>query len=258
MSLLFREDELAVVEHVELARQTRPDRRLEPLASQLGRETRGPPVVAASDGAIANFDAHRVGAYTGYDRSLVTVAPAARERILESAYELFSTRRVRAVGVEEVIERADVAKATLYRHFPSKDDLVLAFLRRREEVWTHGWVETEARRRGSSPEQRLLSIFDLFDEWFHRADFEGCSFINVMLETASLDHPIGRASADHLENIRGVLGQLAEEAGLRDPDEFAKSFHIRMKGSIVQAGEGDVEAAARAKEMARSLIEKYR
>ena len=188
----------------------------------------------------------------------MSVEPAARERILESAYDLFSRKGVRAVGVEEVIERAAVAKATLYRHFPSKDDLVLAFLRRREEVWTHGWVEAEARRRGASPEDRLLAIFDLFDEWFHRDDFEGCAFINVLLETANLKHPIGRASADHLENIRGILGTLADEAELHDPDEFAKSFHILMKGSIVQAGEGDLEAAARAKEMARDLIEKYR
>jgi AcrR family transcriptional regulator len=188
----------------------------------------------------------------------MSAEPAARERILESAYELFSRRGVRAVGVDEVIDRANVAKATLYRHFRSKDDLVLAFLRRREEVWTHGWVETEARRRGTTPEERLLAIFDLFDEWFQRDDFEGCSFINVMLETAALDHPVGRASADHLERIRDVLRALAIEAGLRDTDAFARSFHILMKGSIVQAAEGDRRAARRSQEMARDLIAKYR
>ena len=95
-------------------------------------------------------------------------------------------------------------------------------------------------------------------EWFHRRDFEGCSFVNVMLETADAEHPIGRASAEHLENIRSVLRSLAEEAGLRDTDEFARSFHILMKGSIVQAAEGDVEAAKRAQQMAADLIEKYR
>jgi AcrR family transcriptional regulator len=188
----------------------------------------------------------------------VSAEPVARERILESAYDLFSRRGIRAVGVEEVIERAAVAKATLYRHFPSKDDLVLAFLRQRERVWTHGWVEAEARRRGSTPEERLLAIFDLFDEWFHREDFEGCSFINVLLETASLEHPVGRASAEHLEHIRAVLRSLATEAGLRDVEDFARSFHILMKGSIVQAGEGDVDAARRAKEMAGDLISKHR
>ena len=71
--------------------------------------------------------------------------PDARERILDTAYELFSRRAIRDVGVNEVIEQARVAKATLYRHFPSKDDLVIAFLQRREERWTLAWVEKEAR-----------------------------------------------------------------------------------------------------------------
>ncbi|MEN3341296.1 MAG: hypothetical protein V7644_700 [Actinomycetota bacterium] len=181
-----------------------------------------------------------------------------RQRILESAYDLFSRRGIRAVGVEEVIERAAVAKATLYRHFPSKDELVLAFLRRREELWTHEWVEDEARRRGGTPEESLLAIFDLFDEWFHGDGFEGCSFVNVLLETADLEHPVGRASATHLENIRGVLRTLASEAGLRDVDEFALSFHILMKGSIVQAAEGDRDAAKRAQAMARLVIDRHR
>jgi len=188
--------------------------------------------------------------------ALDTVEP--RQRLLESAYALFSRRGVRAVGVDEVIERAAVAKATLYRHFPSKNELVLAFLRRREELWTHGWVESEARRRGGTPEESLLAIFDLFDEWFQRDDFEGCSFVNVLLETADLGHPVGHASAAHLENIRVVLRALASEAGLRDVDGFALSFHILMKGSIVQAGEGDREAAKRAQALARLLIERHR
>jgi len=183
-------------------------------------------------------------------------APA-RERLLATAYELFSTRGIRAVGIEDVIEHAGVAKATLYRHFTSKDDLVLAFLERREERWTLGWVQAEARRRGGTPEEQLLAIFDLFDEWFHRGDFEGCSFINVLLEMGSA-HPAGSASIRHLENIRTVVRTLAEEAGLRDPGRFARSWHILMKGSIVQAAEGDLDAAKRAQTMARLLIEQYR
>src|SRR5687767_14553140 len=87
----------------------------------------------------------------------------ARERILATSYELFSRRGIRDVGVDEVIDRAGVAKATLYRHFPSKDDLVITFLELREERWTMDWVEAEARRRGTTPEERLLAIFALFD-----------------------------------------------------------------------------------------------
>jgi len=183
-------------------------------------------------------------------------APA-RDRILDTSYELFSRRGVRAVGVDEVIERAGVAKATLYRHFPSKDDLVVAFLEQREERWTIGWVETEARRRGSGPEEQLLAIFDAFDEWFRRDDFEACSFINVLLELGP-QHAAGSASVQHLENIRSIVRGLAEKAGLRDPDSFARSWHILMKGSIIAAAEGDVEAAQRAQSMARSLIDDHR
>jgi AcrR family transcriptional regulator len=183
--------------------------------------------------------------------------PDARERIVETAYELFSRRAIRDVGIDEVIERAGVAKATLYRHFPSKDDLVIAFLERREERWTLAWVEAEARRRGTTPERQLLAIFELFDEWFHRDDFEACSFINVLLEMGPA-HPAGQASVRHLASIRSVVGRLAEEAALRDPDSFARSLHILMKGSIVSAAEGDAEAAQRAQSMASLLIEQHR
>jgi AcrR family transcriptional regulator len=182
----------------------------------------------------------------------------ARERIMESAYELFSRRAVNAVGIDEVVDNASVAKATLYRHFASKDELVLAFLERRDQLWTKEWVEAEARKRGDTPEQQLLAIFDLFDEWFRRDDFEGCSFVNVLLEMNDRDSTLGRASADHLAAIRTILRTLAEEGGFRDPDAFAHSWHILMKGSIVAAGEGDREAAARAKAMGRLLIDQYR
>jgi AcrR family transcriptional regulator len=183
--------------------------------------------------------------------------PDARQRILDSAYELFARRGIRAVGIDEVIDSAGVAKATLYRHFPSKDDLVVAFLQLREQRWTLDWVEAEARRRGATPEQQLLAIFEAFDDWFHRDDFEACSFINVLLEMGPA-HPAGRASIAHLENIRSIVTRLADEAGLREPESFARSWHILMKGSIVSAAEGDADAARRARAIARLLIDECR
>jgi AcrR family transcriptional regulator len=182
---------------------------------------------------------------------------SARDRILDASYELFSQRGIRAVGVNEVIERAGVATATLYRHFPSKDELVLAFLQLREQRWTKDFVEAGAMSRGFDPEQRLLAIFDVFDEWFHRDDFEACSFINVLLEMGP-KHPVGGASVWHLEQIRSIVRRLAEEAGLRDTESLARSFHILMKGSIVAASEGDTQAAQRGKSMASLLIEQHR
>jgi AcrR family transcriptional regulator len=191
-------------------------------------------------------------------QATVSLSSTARDRILSSAYELFSHHGIRAVGVDEVIKQAQVAKATLYRHFASKDDLVLAFLQQREQLWTKEWVEAEARRRADTPEEQLLAIFDLFDEWFHREDFEGCSFINVLLEMNDRKTTLGGASAVHLANIRSIIRQLATEAGLRDTEQFAHSWHILMKGSIVAAGEGDRDAARRAQAMGRLLIAQYR
>jgi AcrR family transcriptional regulator len=185
------------------------------------------------------------------------VGSSARERILDAAYELFSRRGIQAVGVNEVIERAGVATATLYRHFPSKEKLVLAFLDLREQRWTKDVIEAGAMRRGSNPEERLLAIFDVLDEWFHRDDFEAGSFIKVLLELGP-KHPAGGASVRHLEQIRAIVRRLAEEAGLRDTDSFARSWHILMEGSIVVAAEGDVDTARRGKAMARQLIDQYR
>jgi AcrR family transcriptional regulator len=185
------------------------------------------------------------------------VGVSARERILDAAYELFSHRGIRAVGVNEVTERAGVATATLYRHFPSKDELVLAFLDVREQRWTKDLIEAGAMRRGSNPQERLLAIFDVLDEWFHRDDFEAGSFIKVLLELGP-EHPAGGASVRHLEQMRVIVRRLAEEAGLRDTESFAHSWHILIQGSIVVAAEGDVQAARRGKSMARVLIEEHR
>jgi AcrR family transcriptional regulator len=191
------------------------------------------------------------------DRHSAETGPSARERILDASYELFSQRGIQAVGVNEVIARAGVATATLYRHFPSKDSLVLAFLDLREQRWTKDLVETGAMRLGSNPEERLLAIFDVLDEWFHRDDFEAGSFIKVLLELGP-KHPAGDASVRHLEQLRAFVRRLAEEAGLRDIDSFTRSWHVLMQGSIVVAAEGDAQAAQRAKGMARSLIEQFR
>ena len=178
----------------------------------------------------------------------------ARERILSSAYTLFCRHGIRAVGVDTIIERSGVAKMTVYRHFGSKDDLVLAVLDRREQLWTRKWLEREVRRRAERPVDRLLAIFDVFDEWFHRRDFEGCLFVNALLEIDDRKHPIHIACREQLARIRELLIELATEAGVADPDDFARQWHILMKGSIVSAGEGDLVAARRAQELGRLLV----
>lgn len=177
-----------------------------------------------------------------------------RDRILDAAYRLFSRAGVRAVGVDTITAEAGVAKMTLYRNFASKNDLALAFLALREERWTKGWVQEEVLRRADDPAQQLLSIFEIFSEWFAREDFEGCAFITSLLEFDDRADPVRGACVAHLANIRAFVSKLAAAAGVEDPDRLAGQWHILMKGSIVAAHEGDGDAAMKAREMGLLLL----
>lgn len=178
-----------------------------------------------------------------------------RERVSRAAYELFSREGVRAVGVDAVIAKAGTAKMTLYRNFPSKNDLILDFLRRREQLWTREWLQAESRRRGDTPRTQLLAIFDVFSEWFSNPDFEGCAFLTAMIEVNDKNHPVHQAAVSHLANIRTYIEDLAQAAGIADPSSFARKWHILMKGSIMAAHEGDLAAAARAREIGELLLD---
>jgi AcrR family transcriptional regulator len=188
----------------------------------------------------------------------VVDAPSARERLIDTSYDLFTRRGIGGVGVDEVIIKAGVAKATLYRHFPSKEDLVLAFLDRRAELWTGEVIDRQPRGRADDPEEQLLALFDVLDDWFHeRSDYEACSFVKVLFEVGAKGR-IGQACLAHLDKIRDTLRDRAELAGLRDATGLAWKLNILLKGSIVCAAEGDRESAQRAKPIAAWLIGEHR
>ena len=177
-----------------------------------------------------------------------------RDRILDAAYGLFSRSGVRAIGVDTITAQADVAKMTLYRNFASKTELALAYLALREQRWTRDWVQAEVRRRADTPAGQLLAIFEIFSEWFAREDFEGCAFITSLLEFDDRADPVRQACVAHLANIRAFVAELAEAAGVADPERFAGQWHILMKGSIVAAHEGDAGAAMKARELGLLLL----
>src|SRR6201984_185219 len=149
-----------------------------------------------------------------------------------AAYDLFSRDGVSQVGIDTILARSGCAKASLYSNFKTKVELAIAFLDKREAVWTRGWLESGIKRRAKTPEGRLLAIFDVFDGWFRKKTFEGCSFINMLLES-DIESPVRRAAAVPLATIRAIIHELAKEANLRDPQKFAQAWHILMKGSIV-------------------------
>jgi AcrR family transcriptional regulator len=185
-----------------------------------------------------------------------TVPKTVRERIVDASYPMFIRPGFREVTLEQVQRAAGVTAEEFHREFASRNDLGAAALDKRERDWTFGMLASGARARGTSAETRLLAIFDVLDEWFQRDDYEACTFINVLLELGPR-HPLGRASIEHLDRIRVFVQELAAEAGLVDVEEFALSWHILMKGAIINAAEGDAGAAARSREMAHDLIDRF-
>jgi AcrR family transcriptional regulator len=180
----------------------------------------------------------------------------ARDRVLQTAYALFCRYGVQAVGVDRIIAQAGVAKMTLYKHFRSKEDLVVSALDLREERWTHGWLEVGIDQRGGTPQARLLAVFDLLDAWFRRDDYEGCLFNNSLLEIHDPSSPIRVAAKEKRANVRTILCGLAEEAGAPDPTAFAHEWQLLMTGAMVAADAGDRQAAQRARRIGSLVLER--
>ena len=143
---------------------------------------------------------------------------------------------------------------TLYNHFRSKDELILAVLRRRDERFRN-WFMRRTGALAGSPQERLLAMFDALQEWFDGKDFGGCMFINASAEFKAPDHPVARATAEHKRLIRGYVGELCHAAGLADPDELADGLTLLAEGAIVMAYVArQPDAGRRARKTARRLI----
>lgn len=179
---------------------------------------------------------------------------SARERILDAASVSFYREGIRAVGVDSVIADAGVAKATLYRHFPSKDELVLAFLERRDTRW-RAWFVEAVERISPDPAGRPLAVFDALSEWFSSDDFRGCAFLNAAAEIADPAHPARGAVRSHEERLAAHLRTVCEEAGLADPAAAAADLFLLVEGAIVCAlVEGTAAPAGRARAAAARLL----
>jgi AcrR family transcriptional regulator len=195
------------------------------------------------------------GAATTLGGSAVATADA-RERLLRTAYDLFSIHGIQAIGVDRIVAESGVAKTTLYRHFRSKDELALAVIERREEHWSRDWLQAEALARGHTGEERLLVLFDILAEWARRDDFEGCLFMNTLLEMRDHASPVALASSAALGHVRAFLRELAESVGVRDAGEFALWWQTLMWGAIVAASFGEPDAALGSREVAKLLLER--
>jgi AcrR family transcriptional regulator len=181
-------------------------------------------------------------------------ARAPGERILEAATHLFCRDGFRATGINTILDQADAAKMTLYSCFGSKEGLITAVLEREGESW-RAWFFDVLDRAGPDPRTRLLAAFDALGEWFARADFHGCAFINAAVETRDANS-VREFVLDHKRKVLERIEALATEAGCAEPAELAHELGLLMDGAIVAAlVTGNSKVAVTARRAAEGLID---
>ena len=178
----------------------------------------------------------------------------ARQRILETALKLFYAEGIRAVGIDRIIAESGAAKMSFYRHFPSKSDLVCAFLDERHRRWML-WMLTrfEALSKRKSP--KLPVVADVLKEWFQSSEFHGCAFINILAETTAADTRERAIARAHKDELQSFLADIAKADGAAKPIETARLALMIIEGAIVRAEmTGNANVAADCKKLLAALI----
>jgi len=175
--------------------------------------------------------------------------------ILDAAADLFYQRGIQAAGVNAIIAEAGVAKATFYGHFPSKDALVLAWLRQPETRWLDR-IRAEVERKTRSPERRMLMFFDELGNWFSSSGFRGCPFFNVAIEVPDPKHPARKAVVDYTYEVQSFFADEAARGHFADPQKLASQLFVLVPGAIMAATiRRSSEPAALARAVAKRLID---
>jgi AcrR family transcriptional regulator len=155
-----------------------------------------------------------------------------RDRILAAAALLFAENGVARTGVDTLIEAADVAKATFYRQFPSKEALVVAWLQDDRTRW-FARVRAEAEAHATGPDDVIHHVFDAVAEWLEGEDFIGCSYLNTAVETPNPANPVSQVIRDYLAEIERDLRDLVAATGHAEPLRIAKELQVLLSGSIM-------------------------
>ena len=161
-------------------------------------------------------------------------AESPRDRLLTAASKLFHEMGIQAAGVDAIIAEAGVAKATFYRHFPAKDDLVVAWLRDPRTRWFDR-VRKQAEARGTDPADLLPRLFDEVAAWLEAESYRGCAFLNTGVEITDPAHPALGLVSDYLQEMEDYLAGLLTAAGYRAPQRLATQVHALISGTICLA-----------------------
>jgi AcrR family transcriptional regulator len=169
-----------------------------------------------------------------------------RDRLIAAAGDLFYQTGFQAVGLDQIIAAVGITKTSFYKHFASKDDLIIAILDRRDRADIAEAVAYMRERGGADPRGQILALFDLLEAWFQRPDFRGCFFMNAATEFASRNDPIHRAAAAHGDHLAAEILLRAQAAGLTEAASVTKQLMLLVSGAIAARHAGGLtDAAAR-------------
>lgn len=192
--------------------------------------------------------------------------PSRREELVDAAMRVFHKHGFHGTSLDRVLEESGISRMTLYNHFKSKDELIVAALRRRDEIFRNRLMKF-VESRAKTPTNRILAVFDYHEQWFSEPEFCGCMFINASAEFGDPTGPVRRVAADHKLEVLRYLHELCRSAGLKDYASLAEKLNLLVEGSIVtaqvvgQTGFGGAtpgDAARRAKEAAQTLLDAAR
>jgi AcrR family transcriptional regulator len=179
-----------------------------------------------------------------------------REHLIDTAMALFSAHGFHATGIDRILAEAGVSKKTLYRHFRSKEELILAALKKYDSLFRNGFMR-QVEAKADNPRERLLAVFDVAGDWFAQNNFYGCIFINAIGEYAAPKTAIRQVCKDFKTLMRRYLEDLATQLPATDPAELADELALLLEGAIVtaQVSENKEKAARVAKTAAAALID---
>jgi AcrR family transcriptional regulator len=158
----------------------------------------------------------------------------ARERLLAAGADLFLERGIRAVSVDALADEAGVTKRTVYQHFPGKDALVAQALEQRGQMW-RAWFDAELDRRGATPEQQLLAMFDVVADEISAGGYRGCRFVNAAAELPDPAHPARAVASAHKAAVLALIARRVAQLGTSQPDLLARQLKVLLEGAITTA-----------------------
>jgi AcrR family transcriptional regulator len=177
-----------------------------------------------------------------------------REHIINTAIELFREYGYHATGVDRIVNEAGVSKKTLYTYFRSKEELLIAALRHYDGVFRNNFMR-KVDQSAKSPQEKLLAIFDVAQDWFSQNKFFGCMFINIIGEYSKKNSPIRDICKQFKQLMRAYFKDLCVQAGVKEPDVFADKLALLFEGAVVTSQVSqNPQAAKSAKDIARSLL----